>query len=257
MKLSISFVLLFALLAIAAALPTGKTPRKMRLKSLRATAGRDPCTEECTEDPMDTPFFSEGGCKKEVTALDGIGYDPHPACDKVGETHCCSATCNDVNGMCEPECISKKNQVDGWLECDKPSPPAEIICEKDTEGTCAVLGCDGWRNSKCDKDTDKCMCPEGTCRTEIDGHDDGYGCVNPRPWLAVGNDETRVSEDAIAEAIKNDPVRARRNQKRERKPRKKKVTDLPVLRTDFDEPEEAQPMYEDMKFTQNEFRQAP
>jgi len=247
MKLSISFVLLFALLAIAAALPTGKMPRKMRLKSLRATVGEDPC-KECEDD-----FF--GGCKQEETAMNSD--DPHPACDKVGETHCCSASSSSANSGGESECISKKNQNE-FYTCDKPSPPAEIICEKDTEGTCAVLGCDGWRNSKCDEDTDKCMCPEGTCRTEIDGHDDGYGCVNPRPWLAVvGNDETRVSEDAIAEAIAIDPVRARRAQKRQRKPRKKKVTDLPVLRTDFDEPEEAQPMYEDMKFTQNEFRQAP
>jgi len=39
MKLPISFVLLFALLAIAAALPTGKVPRKMRLKSLRSEWG--------------------------------------------------------------------------------------------------------------------------------------------------------------------------------------------------------------------------
>jgi len=179
MKLSISFVLLFALLAIAAALPTGKMPRKMRLKSLRATAGRDPCTECYDEEGF------EGGCKKEVTALDDAFYgDPHPACDKVGETHCCSATSSSAMGSGETECISKKNQ-ESWLKCDKPSPPAEIICEKDTEGTCAVLGCDGWRNSKCDKDTDKCMCPEGTCRKEIDGHDDGYGCVNPRPWLAA------------------------------------------------------------------------
>jgi len=44
MKLPISFVLLFALLAIAAALPTGKVPRKMRLKSHRAKVGDDgPC----------------------------------------------------------------------------------------------------------------------------------------------------------------------------------------------------------------------
>ena len=45
MKLSISFVLLFALLAIAVALPTGKMPRKMRLKSLRAKTGGDVCTD--------------------------------------------------------------------------------------------------------------------------------------------------------------------------------------------------------------------
>jgi len=67
--------------------------------------------------------------------------------------------------------------------------PAAEICEKDTEGTCSVLGCDGWRNAKCNDDTDKCMCPSGTCRKKITGHDDGYGCVMHSEEFMVNEDD--------------------------------------------------------------------
>jgi len=85
MKLSISFVLLFALLAIAAALPTGKVPRKMRLKSLRAKmeTGEGPCTDylfiggEC-------PITVEG-VKCCNTSEEGTDAEEGIDCRKMGD----------------------------------------------------------------------------------------------------------------------------------------------------------------------------
>jgi len=224
MKLSISFVLLFALLAIAAALPTGKMPRKMRLKSLRAThhethhhgalnddddgraigwkgrdwVDKDPC-KECFDD-----FW--GGCKLEQTAIysDDPRDDPHPACDKVGETHCCSSMTY-RKGMDQLVCLSREEKcqvgdLSGAAQTKAHYSKVAATCDRDTEGTCAVLGCDGWRNSNCHKDTNKCICPAGACRMKITGHDDGYGCVDA---CGRGAGNACGDENGWLEAVEN------------------------------------------------------
>ena len=73
MKLPISFVLLFALLAVTAALPTGKMPRKMRLKSLRSKLG------------VESKLELGGACVDAYKTLE---------CPPTTETgvHCCKTT---------------------------------------------------------------------------------------------------------------------------------------------------------------------
>jgi len=85
MKLSISFVLLFALLAIAAALPTGKVPRKMRLKSLRAKmeTGAGPCALAYV-DTFGCPKSAEGSECCNTSEQQGKGGEINLGCRKMG-----------------------------------------------------------------------------------------------------------------------------------------------------------------------------